>query len=160
MYLTDNWRAFRTWGVSAISPWECGHFWKPREGVNRRRQDFKVDWDNLQKPGFSPDYIDQRYERMDLAYERSDWIATEAAQALIRNNQPLLAYLAGKPSRFTSKDHSFRTGETVEKQIVVINNSRATVTCACQWSFGLPQAVTGSKTITLATGQQERISLA
>ena len=66
------------------------------------RQDFKVDWDNLQQPGFSPDYSDQRYERMDLAYHVSDRIATEAAQALIRNNRPLLAYLAGKPARFTS----------------------------------------------------------
>jgi beta-galactosidase len=159
MYLMDNWRAFRTWGLSAISPWECGHFWKLREGVDRRRQDFKVDWDNLQKPGFSPDYIDQRYERMDLAYAPSDWIATEAAQALVRNNRPLLAYLAGKPSRFTSKDHIFHPGETVEKQIVIINNSRETMTCDCQWSFGLPEAMTDSKTITIATGQQEHIPL-
>ena len=34
-YLTDNWRAFRTWGVSAISPWEHEHFWKLRAGVER-----------------------------------------------------------------------------------------------------------------------------
>ncbi len=27
MYLADNWRAFRTWGMSANSPWEYGHFW-------------------------------------------------------------------------------------------------------------------------------------
>jgi hypothetical protein len=176
MYLTDNWRAFRTWGVSAISPWECGHYWKLREGVNRRRQDLKVDWDNLQRPGFSADYIDQRYERMDLAYERSDWIATEAAQALIRNNGPLLAYIAGKAARFTSKDHNFYNGQTVEKQLIVINNSRETVTCDCQWSFGLArdavgrnewglshhadeQVVTGRNTITVATGQQERMPL-
>ncbi len=85
-----------------------------------------MDWDALQRPGFSPDYSDQRYERMDLAYNVSDWIATEAAQALIRNNQPLLAYIAGKPARFTSKDHIFRPGDIVEKQIVVINNSRET----------------------------------
>ena len=30
---------------------------------------------------------------MDLAFERSDWIATPAAQALLRNNRPLLAWL-------------------------------------------------------------------
>ena len=30
MYLTDNWRAFRTWGVSAISPWEHGVYWRMR----------------------------------------------------------------------------------------------------------------------------------
>src|ERR1043166_4418217 len=29
-YLKDNWPAFRTWGVSALSPWEYGHYWKLR----------------------------------------------------------------------------------------------------------------------------------
>jgi hypothetical protein len=79
-YLTDNWRAFRTWGVSAISPWEHGHFWQRRDGVDRSRRALPVDWDQLQQPGFSPDYLGERYERMDLAFERSDWIATPAAE--------------------------------------------------------------------------------
>jgi len=159
MYLKDNWRAFRTWGVSAISPWEYGHFWKLRDGVDKSRRQLETDWDNLQKPGFSPDYIDQRYERMDLAFERADWIATPAAEALLRNNLPLLAYIAGKPARFTSKDHIFLPGQTVAKQIVVINNSREPVTCDCNWSFALPQAVTGHKTVTVEAGTQERIPL-
>jgi len=159
MYLTDNWRAFRTWGVSAISPWEFGHFWKLRDGVDKRRCELPVDWENLQRPGFSADYLDQRYERMDLAFERSDWMATPAAEALLRNNRPLLAYLAGKPATFTSKDHNFVPGETVEKQLVVLNNSRATVTCDTAWTLSLPQPVQGSRTVTVATGQQERIPL-
>ncbi len=159
MYLTDNWRAFRTWGVSAISPWEYGHFWKLRGGVDKSRRQLAVAWESLQRPGFSPDYIEQRYERMDLAFERSDWIATAAAQALIRNNRPLLAYIGGKPARFTSKDHNFCPGESVEEQIIVINNSRETVTCDCEWSFGLPQAVTGRRKVTVETGGIEHISL-
>ena len=159
MYLTDNWRAFRTWGVSAISPWEHSHFWKLRERVDKGRKQFSVDWESLQRPGFSPDYVEQQYERMDLAFERSDWIATAAAQALIRNNRPLLAYIGGKPGRFTSKGHNFYPGEAVEKQVVVINNSRETVTCDCQWSLGLPQAVTGSKTVTVPTGGIEHVPL-
>ena len=158
-YLTDNWRAFRTWGVSGISPWEHAHYWKARDGVARGRQEFKTDWDNLQRSGFSPDYIEQRYERMDTAFERSDWIATPAAQALLRNNRSLLAYIGGKPAAFTSKDHTFFPGETVEKQLIVINNSRETVTCNSQWSLALPQAVTGGRQVTVATGQQERIAL-
>ncbi len=159
-YLTDNWRAFRTWEVSALSPWEHGHFWKLREGVDKRRRELDVDWENLQRPGFSPDYIDQRYERMDLAYDVSDWIVTPAAAALLRNNRPLLACLAGKPFGFTSKDHNFYAGETVEKQIVVINNSREMVTCDCAWLFGLSVGVTGGKkTVTVAAGRQERIPL-
>jgi len=159
MYITDNWRAYRTWGLSANSPWEYGHFWRLRDGVDKSRKELKVDWENLQRPGFSPDYIGERYERMDLAFERSDWIPTAAGQALIRNNLPLLAYLGGKPTRFTSKDHDFYPGEAVEKQIIIINNFRETVACDCTWSFGLPQAVGGAKKVSVPTGEQERIGL-
>ncbi len=156
-YLTDNWRAFRTWGVSAISPWEHGHFWKLRDGVDQRRKELKVDWEHLQRPGFSPDYIDQRYERVDLAYERSDWVTTPAAESLYRNNRPLLGWLAGKPAAFTSKDHNFLPGEAVEKQLIVINNSRAPVRCDCEWTLNLPQPLKGSRRVTVAAGQQARI---
>ena len=112
-------------------------FWKLRPGMDRnRRVELTTDWEHLQRPGFSPDYIEQRYERMDLAYERADWVATPAAEAMYRNNRPLLAYIGGKPAHFTSQDHNFLPGETVEKQIIVINNSRVPVTCECEWSFG------------------------
>ena len=159
MYLTDNWRAFRTWGVSAISPWEYGHFWKLRDGVNKRREEFKVDWENLQRPGFSPDYSEQRYERMDLAFERSDWIATPAAQALLRNNRPLLAYLGGKPA-----DSRARTTISFPAKRSRNRSSSSTIrakpiTCDSQWSLGLPRAVTGQDRVTVAAGQQERIPL-
>ncbi len=157
VYLTDNWRAYRTWGVSGVSPWEYGHFWKLRDGVDRRRKELTVDWDNLQRPGFSPDYIDQQYERMDLAFDRSDWIATPAAQALIRNNRPLLAYIAGKAGSFTSKDHNFFPGQSVEKQIIVINNSREPVTCDLDCSFTLPNAKSHERRVTIATGEQARV---
>jgi len=159
LYLTENWRAFRTWGVSAISPWEHEHFWKLRDGVDKSRKEFKTDWENLQRPGFSPDYLDERNQRMDLAFERSDWVPTVAAEALMRNNRPLLAYIGGKPSGFTSKDHNFLPGETVEKQIIVINNSRQTVSCDCQWSLNLPTPLTGGGRGILATGEQKHIPL-
>ncbi len=158
-YLTDNFRAFRTWGVSANSPWEHGHFWKLREGVDKRRKDLPVDWQALQRPGFSPDFQAERYERMDLAFERDDWIATPAADALMRNNRPLLAYIAGKTDRFTSKDHNFVPGEPVEKQLVVINDTRETVTCEIDWSINLPNTKGNHQTVTVVTGQQKRIPL-
>jgi len=159
MYFTDNWRAFRTWGVSAISPWSHGHYWVLRDGVDKSRKDLHVDWENLQRPGFSPDYIGRQYERVDLAFEQSDWIATAAAQALIRHNLPLLGYIGGKPGAFTSKDHNFLPGQTLEKQLIVINNSRQTVICDCEWSFNLPGIIAGKKQITIPTGQQQRIPL-
>jgi len=159
-YYADNWRAFRTWGVSANSPWEHHILFKLRSGMDRnRREPLKVDWANLQRPGFSPDYQQDRYERMDLAYERSDWVPTAGAQALIRNNQPLLAYIGGKPARFTSKDHNFLAGEMVEKQIIVINNSRVPVSCDCSWSLALPQPMSGESQVTVETGQQARVPM-
>lgn len=158
-YLTDNWRAYRTWGVSGISPWEFGHYWKLRPGVDRSRKELPVDWENLQRPGFSPDYVDERYERMDTAFERSDWMATPAAQALMRNNRPLLAYIAGKQDAFTSKDHNFLPGELVEKQIVLINNSRSYVSCVINWSFSVPNSFGGNVRSYLAPGEQHRFPL-
>jgi beta-galactosidase len=158
-YLTDNWRAFRTWGVSAISPWEHGHFWKLRDGVDRSRRAWSVDWEQLQRPGFSPDYVDRQYERVDLAFDRSDWIITPAAAALHRNNRPLLAYLGGKPAAFTSKDHNVLPGESIEKQLIVINDSRETVTCDVRWSLELPRPITGAHQIAVDTGEQARIPL-
>jgi hypothetical protein len=159
MYLDDNWRAFRTWGVSGISPWEHEHFWKLRDGVDKRRREFQTDWDNLQRPGFSPDYSDKTYERWDLAFERADWLPTAAAQSLLRHNRPLLAYLAGPPQHFTSKDHVFFPGETIEKQLIVINNSRETVTCEGEWSFSLPKATSGKTRLSIKPGEQQRVPL-
>ncbi len=158
-YITDNWRAFRTWGVSAFNAWEYEMYWRLRNGVDRSRKALPVDWEHLQRPGFSADYLEDRPDNMALAFDRTDWVPNEAAQALIRNNRPLLAYIAGKPARFTSKDHNFRPGETVEKQLIIINNSRITVTCDCSWSSDVPHAVAGSKQVEVATGNQARIPL-
>jgi hypothetical protein len=160
MYTADNWRAFRTWGLSANSPWEHGHFWRLRAGMNRNaRTPLKTDWDNLQRPGYSSDYIEGRYERMDLAYDLTDWVPTADAQALYRNNMPVLGYIAGPAGRFTSKDHNFRPGEAVAKQLIVINNSRLPVACQCDWSLALPTPITGGKKVTVQTGQQEAVPL-
>lgn len=156
-YLTDNWRAFRTWGVSATSPWEHEHFWRLRDGVDRGRRALLVEWDRLQRPGFSPDYLDRQYERMDLAYDRSDWIATPAAQALVRNNGPLLAYLGGQAGAFTSKDHNFLPGERVGKQVILLNNSREPVAYEARWTVDLPRGVSGRRRGRLPTGEQVRI---
>jgi hypothetical protein len=158
-YLTDNWRAHRTWGLSANSPWEYAAFWKPRPGLDHRHKELKVDWEGLQKPGFSADYVPPRQGWMSVDLERTDWIATPAAEALIRNNQPLLAYVGGKPASFTSKDHNFLAGEAVEKQLIIINNGREAVQCECCWSLGVPNALGGNKTVTVRAGQQERIPI-
>jgi hypothetical protein len=156
-YTTENWRTFRTWGLSGNSPWEHDRFWKLREGFQPRRQELPVDWDTLQRPGYSPDFIDRTYARFDLAYQRNDWVASPAAESLLRNNRPLLGWIAGKAEHFTAKDHTFYPGETVEKQLIVINNSRLSVTCEAAWSADLGAAAGGVKQIVIPTGDQARV---
>jgi hypothetical protein len=158
-YITSNWRAFRTWGLSASNPWQYTDFWKLRPGTRQARKDFNVDWENLQRPGFSPDYSERPFQTSVTAYERSDWEPNAAGRALLRNNMPLLAYIAGKPAAFTSKDHNFFTGETVEKQLIVINNSRKPISADCEWSVKVASPIKGNAKITVSTGNQERIPL-
>jgi beta-galactosidase/beta-glucuronidase len=158
-YTTDNWRAFRTRGLSGNSPWEHERFWKLRDDFQHHRRELPVDWDNLQQPGYSPDFIDRTYARFDLAYDRSDWVASPTAQSLLRNNLPLLAWLAGKQEHFTCKDHTFYPGETVEKQFIVINNSRVTVSGEAEWSIDLSPKVEGTNRLSIPTGDQVRLPL-
>ncbi len=163
MHLKDNWRAFRTWGMSANSPWDYGNYWKRSDRFPRggRQPEGQINWEDLQRPGPRPVYVSEQEARAQLAFDPSGHrsTATLAAQALYRSNMPLLAYIGGKPGAFTSKDHNFLPGQRVEKQLIVINNSREPVTCDCRWSFGLPKAATGSVKVTLPTGQQERVPL-
>jgi len=158
-YTTDNWRAFRTWGLSGNSPWEFDRFWKLRDGFQPRRQNLPVDWENLQRPGYSPDFIDRTYARFDLAYQRSDWTPTPTAESLLRNNQPLLGWIAGKPEHFTTKDHIFFPGDLVEKQLILINNSRRAVSAVVQWSANLGSAVGSDQQVVIAPGGQTRVPL-
>jgi hypothetical protein len=158
MYLTDNWRAFRTWGVSAISAWQHDFFWKVRDGVDRKRKDLAVDWEKLQRPGFSTDYIADRYERMDLAFDRDDWIPTAAAKALYRNNRSLLAYIGGG-ERFSSKDHNFYPGETVKKQIIIINNSRHTEEGVYQLSMPMQVGLVRGVGVNVRPGEQQYLPM-
>ena len=158
-YITDNWRAYRTWGVSAFNIWTQSSLFALREGADRSRVEFETDWDALQRPGFSPDFIDDRRESFEAAYEREDWIPVSFGKAFLRNNRPLLAYIGGEPGDVTSKDHNFLAGQSVRKQIIVINNSRVPVAADCSWSLALPEPMSGSRQVNVDTGEQARVPL-
>jgi hypothetical protein len=120
--VTENWRAFRTWGLSANGlPWDIENYWKhPSPGVSQ---------------------------------------PTPVADALYRNNRPLLGYIAGKPAAFTSRDHNARPGQTVEKQLIAINNSRLPVAGNWQWRLNLPKPIAGTAGIAVPPGGQQRTPL-
>ena len=152
----------RTWGNSATSsPWDTQEYWirPPRERGSDNLQ-LEVDWENLQRPGPRPVYVHEEEAREQLAYHPSDYKPTVVAEALYRNYMPLLAYIGGKPAAFTSKDHNFLPGEAVEKQLILINNSRpGGVTADCTWSFRHAPAVSGTAKVSVPPGDQKRLPL-
>ena len=159
-HFASNWRAFRTWGVSAVNAmWHYTIYWRLLKNVKKGPKSFKTDWENLQRPGLSPDIVNQQRERMDMGYEMSDWEATVAAKAITDNHGPLTAYIGGKAEAFTDKSHNFLQGQSFEKQLIIINNSREKIQCDCNWVLNLSQPITGRLTINLSTGMQERILL-
>jgi hypothetical protein len=160
-YYRDNWRAFRTWGLSGTSPWEHHILFTLRPAVKRNQPTpLPVDWEHLQRPGFSPDFLGDRMERMDMAYERGDWEPTLAAEALRQNNGPFLAWIAGKAEAFTSKDHIFSRGERFAKQLILINSSRRKSRVDARWGLDGPLRLElGSKSLEIEPGQQVRVPL-
>jgi hypothetical protein len=158
-YFRDSLLGLWFWGVSGYCLWDHEQHWKLRDGVDKGRKELPVDWDNLQRPGFSPDYVEDRYHSFEMGFERSDWTPTVAGKAILENNLPLLAYIGGGPARFTNKGHDYFPGETVEKQLILINNSRGTVACDTAWSLA-PALVSGGEDRTvLKAGEQKRIPL-
>jgi len=150
MYLKDNLRAYRTWGLSGPSGWSYDRFFGVRPDFSGQDQRPKSDWEAVQKPGYSIDFTPGR-PRV------SDWVPNPAGEAFVRNSAPLLAYIAGKADSFTSKDHNFVPGASVEKQIVIINNSRGTADCDVAWSLALPHPISGVRRVSVDTGVIEQI---
>ncbi len=158
-FVRHTWPYFRTFGISGFNIWsELGMCYLV--GDIPRRVDYEMDWDDLQRPGFNPDYCANVWQHglfYTLATKASAWLPNVCGRALLRYNQPLLAYIAGGPSRFTAKDHNYLPGQTVEKQIIVINDSRRTVDCASQWSISLPESQGGEKSVRVEPGRNGRV---
>ena len=140
LYLTDNWRAFRTWGVSANSPWEHEHFWKLREDrdIDRRTRTAG----RLGEPaaaGLQP-RLPRPAVRTDGPGVRTLGLGAHAGREGLVSQQPAAAGLYRRQARRVHQQgpQSSSPGETVEKQLIVINNSRQTVACDCDWSLDLP----------------------
>jgi len=159
--VTENYRAMRTWGNSATSsPWDTEGYWiRSSRAADVDNPHLEIDWERLQQPGPRPAYVHEDEARTLLAYHPVDYKPTAVAEAMYRNYMPLLAYIAGKPAAFTSKDHNFLAGETVEKQLILINNSRVAVKADCAWSFNTPQTMHETLKVTVPPGDQKRIPL-
>lgn len=58
---------------------------------------------------------------------------TPAGEAFAVANAPTLAWIAGDAPVFTAKDHHYRAGQTVRKQIALLNDTRAPQSYSGTW---------------------------
>jgi len=159
-YIAGTWPYIRTLGLGGFNIWHEGNLARFRKGAVAERLDYPQDWDALQQPGFRPDFCDASPGDClfySLATDFADWEPNIRGAAFRRYNRPLLAYIGGPPERFTARAHNYGPGETVEKHLIVCNDSRATVECTCEWSVNLPGRPAGVSTVRVPTGENRRV---
>ena len=135
LFAADNWRSHRTWGVSAMLPWDQGGLWEPAPGRSDRVIELAAKYEGLQKPGIVPDRLLPGGQYIDAADPESRKLSV-LGEAFLRWNMPLCAYIGGGPEGFTEKGHNFLPGETVQKQLVILNDTRQDVECEYRWTLG------------------------
>ena len=128
LFSTNTFRSWRTLGVTGgMVPWNLGHGWTRSPDAD--------------KPvPLPPDQPGQRGTRVDFArnaeinyLKEGPWKTLPAGQAIIASNGPTLAWIAGPNDAVAAKDHSFSTGQTIRKQIAIINDTRQTLDYSYAW---------------------------
>lgn len=72
-------------------------------------------------------------ENMIPPYQPEGMQIFPAGEAMMAADGPILAYIAGSAEAFTSKDHSFLAGQTIQKQVAVLNDTRNPQNYAYSW---------------------------
>ena len=153
------WPAFRTWGISAILPWDQADVGRYRPG-SPARVEVEEPAARWAEPGIHPDFVPVRAGYWQTA-DPSAYELTSFGKTFQRLNQDVLLWIAGKPGHFTEQSHIFRPGETVTKQVVAINDRRTTLraTCLTTVRAGTREIASLRTPVAVPPGGQQRIPI-
>ena len=150
-FADDNWRSHRTWGISAMLPWDQSGLWAAGQDYNGATRPNPNRWEDLKKPGIVPDNISNSEEYL-YAREPETIEPTVLGRSFLRWNMPLCAYIGGQPT-FTDKSHNVLPGEKIQKRIVILNDTRESVECEWSWRVsGMADATQSGKVPTISAG--------
>jgi beta-galactosidase len=125
LFTTNTWRSWRTFGITGgMIPWHNGHGW---EISNKGRESIKVELS-----GKRGSYLEEVPRYLWNYLKPDSYVVHPGGDALLKNNASTLAWIGGMPE-FTTKDHSFKGGDKLEKQVVVINDTRDKKEFAFDW---------------------------
>ncbi len=149
LFSTNTWRSWRTFGMTGgMIPWNDGHGWKESD-------EGKKQIDIGSSPGERGAYLKQVSKSLWYLYQPQGNIIYPGGQAILQNNGPTLAWIAGQRAAWTAKDHNFTVGQKLEKQVVLINDTRSKQQFSFDWQVIVKgQAIaTGQKTGNIETAQ-------
>ena len=142
----DNFRAMRARGLSGLLPWDQSLLWSHRAKGKFPALDPLAD---LKRPGIVPDYFGSNGGQMIESFDR--FVPSGTGAAALPALRELTGWIAGRSGDFTEKGHNFRPGETVCKQLLVLNDTRRPQSVECRWK--LPALnLAGSATLNPAPG--------
>lgn len=148
LFSTNTWRSWRTFGMSGgMIPWSEGHGWQTSQAGKE-----KVNLPTF-KDGDRGVPLTQVSKHLWYNLRPEANIIHPGGKAIMENNGPTLAWIAGAKEAFTEKDHSFTAGEKLEKQIVVINDTRSKQDFSFNWQVLVAgkQVGSGQKTGSIET---------
>ncbi|MGD0497896.1 MAG: beta-galactosidase [Bryobacteraceae bacterium] len=139
LFMRNTWRSWRTMGnTGGMYPWANTDIFVANADARKE----------VDLGPFVPGRRGYYFHTSQMA--RLHWLGPQAAvmlpgaQALVENNQATLAWICGPGGRpnpgvlgpdqaFTAKDHNFSTGRSIEKQIAILNDTRAAQKYSVQW---------------------------
>lgn len=127
-------------------PWDCGYGW---QSLGSPMPPYTVA-EGTGEGAIGPfkKQIDNRW----LYYfqDKGGWKTTPAGQAIMNNNGPYLAYIAHKGDGvdLLKKDHHYRSGEILQKQIVMMNDSLNACPYSLNWSVVVASKILATGTLT------------
>ncbi|MCX7848110.1 MAG: beta-galactosidase, partial [bacterium] len=155
LFIRNTWRAWRTWGLTGgILPWMFGHGW--RESAESLEQVY-VGAIQPGARGPQAEYV----RRGDLYRLRLPSTVLEAGRTLMEVNGAVLAWIAGSEKWFTEKGHNYRSGEEVEKTLVLINDERTAQAYRAAWwiEVGGASVCAGTNVGELGVGETKMIGV-
>jgi beta-galactosidase len=165
LFIKNTWRSWRTMGLSGgMIPWSWGHGWQGAPAGVRDKTAREITFE----PGRRGPYV-SRLRVGEAGYlQPPGWIVHPAGQALMENNGPTLAWIAGPapteqdPAAFNAKDHSFAPGQRVTKTAALLNDTRLDASVTTRWTASLSDGTaveSGSASLTLPPGRTQFVPI-
>lgn len=155
LFIRETYRAWRAWNAGWVGmvAWHSPQFFLP----NARTPDVEV------ARQFKPGELGAWPEKIPGPEMARSWRGPEfrelpAGRALLMAEAPTMAFLAGGPQETTDKTRNYVEGQVVQKQLVLVNDTRQPQPFSATWkTVGLGQEATRSESGELKPGESRAL---